>query len=128
MSQELYDAGLAMRKAVLGEDYVNRSMEAADDFNRPFQDYLNEHCWGAVWTRPGLSLKTRSLLNLAMLSALNRGAELELHLRGALNNGVTREEIAEVFIQAALYCGAPAGVESFRIARKVFASIDEANA
>lgn len=115
-----FKAGLAVRKAVLGEDYVNKSLANADAFMTPIQQFLTENAWGTVWTRPGLDRKTRSLLNLAMLTALNRPNELKLHLKGALNNGVTKEEICEVFLQAAVYCGAPAGLDSFKIAQKVF--------
>jgi 4-carboxymuconolactone decarboxylase len=116
-----YEEGMAVRRDVLGDEHVDRSLQTADDFNRPFQELITEYAWGAVWARPGLERKTRSLLNLAMLTALNRPHELELHVRGALRNGVTREEIREVFIQAAIYAGVPAANESFRIARKVFA-------
>ena len=116
-----YEDGLAVRRDVLGAEHVERAMATADDFNRPFQEFITEYAWGAVWARPGLSRKTRSLLNLAMLTALNRPHELELHVRGALRNGVSREEIREVFLQAAIYAGVPAANESFRIARKVFA-------
>ncbi|MBX9961270.1 MAG: carboxymuconolactone decarboxylase family protein [Burkholderiaceae bacterium] len=115
-----FKAGLAVRKAVLGEDYVNKSLANADAFMTPIQQFLTENAWGTVWTRPGLDRKTRSLLNLAMLTALNRPNELKLHLKGALNNGVTKEEICEVFLQAAVYCGAPAGLDSFKIAQQVF--------
>jgi 4-carboxymuconolactone decarboxylase len=123
MSRETLAKGLRIRKAVLGTDYVERATKNADEFNRPFQDLVSEYCWGAVWGRPGLPLPTRSLLNLAMLSALNRHHELKLHIRGALNNGVTHEEIREVFMQVAVYCGVPAGVEAFRCAREVFAEL-----
>lgn len=117
-----YQAGLAVRKAVLGEAYVNSSLAAAstDEFMATIQQFLTENAWGTVWTREGLDRKTRSLLNLAMLTALNRPNELKLHLKGALNNGVTKEEIREVFLQAAVYCGAPAGLDSFKIAQQVF--------
>jgi 4-carboxymuconolactone decarboxylase len=124
--QELFDQGLQIRREVLGDEYVDRSIKSADDFNRPFQELVSEYCWGAIWGRPGLPRATRSLLNLAMLTALNRPAELELHVRGALNNGVTREEMQEVFLQATVYCGVPAALESFRVARKVFAEVDGA--
>ena len=115
-----FKAGLAVRKAVLGEEYVNNSLANADDFTGPLQQYLTEHAWGAVWVREGLTCKTRSMLNLAMLTALNRPNELKLHIKGALNNGVTKEEMREVFLQAAVYCGAPAGLDSFKIAQQVF--------
>jgi 4-carboxymuconolactone decarboxylase len=122
--QELFERGLAVRREVLGADYVDRAIQSADDFNRPLQELITEYCWGAVWARPGLPRKTRSMLNLAMLTALNRPHELELHLRGAPNNGVTREEIQEVLLQTAIYCGAPAAMEAFRVARNVFAEQD----
>ena len=124
MDKELREKGLAVRKAVLGADHVERSFKNADDFTMPFQELITEYCWGAVWTREGLPRKTRSLLNLGMLSALNRPTELKMHVRGALNNGVTREEIREVFLQVTIYCGVPAAMESFRLAREVFDEID----
>lgn len=118
-----WKAGYAVRSQVLGEDFVRRAFDGADDFSRDLQDHVTEHAWGASWARGGLELKTRSMLNLAMLVALNRPHELETHLRGALANGVTKDEIKEVFLQAAVYCGAPAGVDAFRTARKVFAEL-----
>ena len=121
MSDSLYDKGLEVRKAVLGAEYVETSIKNADDFNRPLQELVTEYCWGAVWTREGLPRKTRSMLNIAMLATLNRPHELELHLRGALRNGCTKDEIREIPLQVAIYAGVPAGVDSFRIARKVFA-------
>lgn len=124
MSKEMHDKGLAVRKEVLGAEYVEKSMRTADDFNRPFQELVTEYCWGAVWTREGLSRQSRSILNLGMLSALGRSHELKLHIKGALTNGVTREEMREVFMQVAIYCGVPARVESFRCAREVFAELD----
>jgi 4-carboxymuconolactone decarboxylase len=124
MDKELRDKGVQMRKDVLGAEYVENAIKSADDFSRPFQDFLNEYCWGAGWTNPDLPRKTRSMLNLAMLTALNRSHELKLHLRGALTNGVTRDEIRAVLMQAAIYCGIPAGVEAFRCAREVFAEVD----
>jgi 4-carboxymuconolactone decarboxylase len=120
-----YKAGLAVRKKVLGEEHVNRSINNADDFTKPLQQYLVEHAWGAVWVREGLSHQERSMINLAMLTALNRPHELELHLRGAINNGLTREQIREIFLQTAVYCGAPAAIDSFRTAQKVFAQMDQ---
>jgi 4-carboxymuconolactone decarboxylase len=126
MSQETFDRGLAIRKEVLGKDYVENSIKNADDFNRPLQELVTEYCWGAVWGREELPKKTRSLLNLAMLSALNRPHELKLHIQGALRNGVTREEIREVFLQVAIYCGVPAAIDSFRSAREVFTQLDQA--
>jgi 4-carboxymuconolactone decarboxylase len=119
----VYRKGLKIRRAVLGRKYVDASIKAADDFNRPFQELVTEYCWGAVWGRPGLSRKTRSLINLAMLTALNRPHEVKLHIKGALNNGVTKDEIREVLLQTAIYCGVPASLDSFRIAREVFTEI-----
>jgi 4-carboxymuconolactone decarboxylase len=116
-----FDRGLAIRRRVLGARYVDEALRTADDFTRPLQELVTEFCWGAVWTRPGLPAKTRSMLNLAMLTALNRPHELRLHLRGALRNGCTRQEIMEVLLQAAIYCGVPAAVDSFRVAREVLA-------
>jgi 4-carboxymuconolactone decarboxylase len=112
--------GLEIRKAVLGEKAVERSLTSASDFSAPLQQIVTEYCWGNVWARPGLERRVRSFLNLAMLTALNRSHELRLHIRGALNNGVTQEEIREVFIQAAIYVGVPAALESTRIAEEVF--------
>jgi 4-carboxymuconolactone decarboxylase len=120
MNKTLFDQGLQTRRDVLGSEYVDKAIANADDFSKPLQELVTQYCWGDVWNRPGLERKTRSLLNLAMLTALNRPHELKLHIRGALNNGVTKEEIREVFLQAAIYCGVPAGVESFRIAKEVF--------
>ena len=118
---EGYKAGLAVRRKVLGEKYVDDAIAKAGDFMKPLQQYLTEHAWGAAWTRPGLDLKTRSMLNLAMLTALNRPHELRIHLRGAIRNGVTREEMQEIFLQCGVYCGAPAALESFKIAKEVLA-------
>ena len=119
MPNEMYEKGLQVRREVLGSEYVDRAIGSADDFNRDFQEILTEYCWGAVWGRPGLSRKQRSLNNICMLSALGRSHELELHLKGALTNGVSVDEIKETLIQVAVYCGAPAAVEGFRIARRV---------
>jgi 4-carboxymuconolactone decarboxylase len=105
---------------VLGAEFVDNSFASADDFNRGFQELVTQYCWGEVWGRPGLDRKTRSMLNLAMLSALNRPHEIKMHIRGALANGLTKDDIKEVFLQVAIYCGVPAGVDSFRIAREVF--------
>lgn len=121
MDKERYERGLKIRTAVLGKDYVDNATKNADAFNQPMQDLLNEYCWGAIWGREGLPRKTRSMLNLAMISILNRPHELKAHIRGALTNGVTREEITEIFLQVAVYAGVPAAVDSFRIAREVFA-------
>ncbi len=124
MSNEVLERGLEIRKAVLGREFVEKSYNTADDFNRPLQELVTEYCWGAVWGREELPRKTRSMLNLAMLSALNRPHELKMHVRGALTNGVSREEIREVLLQVAIYCGVPAAVDAFRTAREVLAEID----
>jgi 4-carboxymuconolactone decarboxylase len=119
-----FRAGLKVRREVLGDSYVDQALAKATDFNRDMQQMVTEHGWGAVWTRPGLAKRDRSLLCLAMLTALNRPHELKLHVRGALNNGVTRDEIKEVFLQATLYCGAPAAIDAFRMAAEVFSELD----
>lgn len=124
MSSEMFDKGLAMRKRVLGAEYVEKSLAAADEYTRPLQELVTEYCWGAVWNRPGLEPKTRSMLNIGMLTALNRPHELKIHIAGALTNGCTREEIIEVLLQTAIYCGVPAALESTRIAREVFREKD----
>jgi 4-carboxymuconolactone decarboxylase len=125
MDQDMHARGLKNRKEVLGEAHVERSFAAADDFSRPYQDLITEYCWGAVWDRPGLSRKTRSLLNIAMLTALNREDEFKLHVRAAFRNGVTRDEIREVLLQTAIYCGVPAANSAFKQAREVFAAMDK---
>lgn len=125
MDQALYDAGLAARKEVLGERYVDNAINNADDFNRDFQTLVTEYCWGVCWGNDVLSRKQRSLLNLGMLAALGRSHEFELHFKGALRNGCTREELRETLTQITIYCGVPAGVESFRIARRVLAEWQE---
>ncbi len=114
-----FEKGLEVRKAVLGTEFVEQAIRSADDFNRPLQELVTEYCWGAVWARDGLSRKVRSMLNLAMLTALNRPHELKVHVQGALRNGVTAEEIREVLLQATIYAGVPAGVDAFRVARDV---------
>ena len=119
MASELYDKGIKIRREVMGDDYVDRALASIDDFNREFQQMVTEHAWGAIWARPGLPRKQRSLINLAMLAALNRSEEFELHFRGALKNGCTLDELRETLLQIAVYCGMPAGVSAFRIARKV---------
>ena len=121
MSNDRYEQGLKIRKAVLGEEYVNRALANLNSFNAPLQKLVTEYCWGEVWGRPGLDRKQRSLLNLAMISVLNRPHELKVHIRGALSNGVTPAEICEVFLQVAIYAGVPAAVDSFRIANEAFA-------
>ena len=126
MNKELFDKGLEIRKSVLGKEFVENSIKNADEFNMPMQELATEYCWGYVWGRPGLDKRTRSFLNLGMIAALNRPHELKIHVQGALRNGLTRQEIMEVFLQVAIYCGVPAGVDSFRIAREAFAEYDKA--
>ena len=130
MDRKRFEDGLAVRRAVLGDAYVDQALAEADELSRPLQELVTEYCWGAVWTRPGLARKTRSLINVAMLTALNRPHEVRLHLRGALQNGCTKEEITEVLLQAAIYCGVPAanaestcaGVKSCRLATNLSCS------
>ncbi|MEO3758253.1 carboxymuconolactone decarboxylase family protein [Mycobacterium sp. B14F4] len=124
MDQDTYDRGRQIRAAVLGEAYVQQAADTADEFSAPLQDLVTEYCWGAVWGRDGLSHKTRSMLNVAMLAVLNRPTELHTHVRGAITNGVTREEIREVLLQVAIYGGVPAAVDSFRVARAVLDELD----
>ncbi len=125
MGNPVFERGLEIRKSVLGKEFVEKSFAAADDFNMPMQELTTEYCWGAVWGRDGLPRNIRSMLNLAMISALNRPHELKMHVKGAPKNGVSKDEIREVFLQVAIYCGIPAGVDSFRIAREAFAEVDK---
>lgn len=120
MSDELYERGLKVRREVLGAEYVDASIKNADDFTRPFQELVTKYCWGEIWNRPTLDRKTRSIINLAMITALNRSHEVKLHVRGAIHNGLTKDEIREVLLQTAIYCGVPAAMDSFRVAREVF--------
>jgi len=124
LDRETYQRGLRIRSEVLGAEYVDRALADADDFTGPLQDLVTEYCWGAVWGREELPRKTRSMLNLAMISVLNRPNELRTHVKAALTNGVTREEIREILLQVAIYGGVPAAVDSFRIAREAFAELD----
>ncbi|HZY18094.1 MAG TPA: 4-carboxymuconolactone decarboxylase [Ramlibacter sp.] len=124
MDKDLFDKGLATRREVLGAEYVDNAIRNADDFNREMQELVTQYCWHEIWNRPGLERRTRSLLNLAMITALNRPHELKLHVRGALHNGVSKDEIKEVFLQAAIYCGVPAAIDSFRVAKEVFQEMD----
>lgn len=126
MASELFNKGLEVRKAVLGKEYVEKSIAAADDFAMAMQEYATEACWGMIWTRPGLPRKTRSLINIAMISVLNRPHELKLHVKSAFTNGVTREEVKEVLLQVACYAGVPAGIDGFRLAREAFAEMEAA--
>lgn len=128
MTQEtersLYDKGLEVRKAVLGEDYVNKSIAGADAFTRVMAEWSTAYCWGALWSRPGFDRRSRSIVNLAMISVLNRPHELKLHVKAALKNGLTKEEITEIFLQVAVYAGVPAGIDSFRIAKSAFEELE----
>ncbi len=126
MDKTTHDKGLEIRKAVMGEAFVTNALKNVDEFNKPFQELVTEYCWGAVWGREELPRKARSMLNLAMISILNRPHELRAHIKGALTNGMSRAEIRDVFMQVAIYAGVPAGVDSFRIAREVFAELDKA--
>lgn len=119
-----FEAGLATRREVLGDAYVDKALDGADDFSWAMQELTTKYCWDEIWNRPGLDRRSRSILNLGMIAALNRGHEFKAHIRGALNNGLTRDEIREVLLQIACYVGIPAGVDSFRLAREVFAEID----
>lgn len=125
MSNDKFEKGLAIRKQVLGEAYVNHSINNADDFNLPLQELVTEYCWGAVWGREALSKPERSLINLAMISALNRPHELKLHVKGALRNGLSKTQIREVLLQVAIYCGVPAAVDSFRIAKEAILEYEQ---
>src|SRR4051812_12504172 len=124
MDDDVHDTGARLRREVLGDEHVDAALDACTDFDQPMQDLLHSYAWGAVWSRPGLDRRTRSLLTLVLLTALNRPDELRLHVGGALRNGATQDEIAEAFLHAAVYCGMPAAISSFRIARQV---IDEMN-
>jgi 4-carboxymuconolactone decarboxylase len=126
MSQAMFDKGLKVRKEVLGAEYVDAAIKNADDFTRPFQELVTEYAWGAVWGREELSRKTRSMLNIAMLTTLNRPHELKLHIRAALGNGVTKEEVREILMHVAIYAGVPAAVDAFRTAREVFSEAGKA--
>jgi 4-carboxymuconolactone decarboxylase len=120
VDRPMFEKGLKIRREVLGAEYVDKAIASADDFNRPLQELVTQYCWGEIWGRPGLDRKTRSLINLAMISALNRPHEVRMHIKGALNNGLTKDDIKEVFLQVAIYCGVPAAVDSFRTAQEVF--------
>ena len=124
MASELFEKGLQIRREVLGAEHVEASMSQADDFSRPLQELVTEYCWGNVWSRPGLDRKTRSLINVAMLTALNRPHEVKLHLRGAINNGCSKNDIMEVLLQTAIYCGVPAAMDSLRVAKEFFQEVE----
>jgi 4-carboxymuconolactone decarboxylase len=118
MDKAMFEKGLKIRKEVLGAEFVEKSLASADDFNMPMQELATTYCWGECWGREGLDKRTRSIINLAMISALNRPHELKIHVKGAIRNGLTKDEIREVLFQVAIYAGIPAGVDSFRIAKE----------
>lgn len=120
MEKDLYEQGLKIRREVVGDAYVDQALNNADAFSMPMQELVTKYCWGDVWARPGLDRRERSLVNLGMIAALNRPEELQAHVRGAIANGVTKDEICEVFLQVAIYCGMPAGLGSFKAARQAF--------
>lgn len=122
-----YEQGMKIRRAVLGDEHVDRTVANTTDFNREFQDFITRNAWGEIWTRPGLPRHTRSLLTLAMMVALNRSEEFRLHVKAAFNNGVTRDQIKEVLMQSAIYCGVPAANSAFHMAAEVFQEIDGKN-
>jgi 4-carboxymuconolactone decarboxylase len=122
--KQRFDGGMKIRREVLGAEHVDRGMAAADDFMMAMQDLTTRYCWGDIWSRPGLDRKTRSMLNLAMISALNRPNELKLHVKGALTNGVTKDEIKEILLQVGVYCGIPSGIDAFRNAREAFNEVE----
>lgn len=124
MNTDLYEKGLKIRREVVGDTYVDLALKNADEFSMPMQKLVTEFCWGEVWSRPGIDRKTRSMLNLSMIAALNRTEELKAHVRGAINNGVSKAEICEIFLQVAVYCGMPAGLGSFKAAKEVFKEMD----
>jgi 4-carboxymuconolactone decarboxylase len=127
MSEDLFEQGLRVRREVLGHEYVDKSIANATAFIWPMQELVTKYCWGEIWTRPGMSRRERSIINLAMLTALNRPHEIKLHVNGALNKGLSRDDIAEIFLQAAIYCGVPAAIDSFRIAAEVFNEREKAD-
>lgn len=128
MSDDVYELGLSIRREVLGGEHVDRSLAQADEFTKPMQDLVTEYCWGRTWGRDGLRRDTRSLLNIAMLTALNRPHELKLHVTGALRNGCSAEDIRETLLQTAIYCGVPAALDAFRVAREAIAESGQAAA
>ena len=123
MDKKLMDAGIKARREVLGDEYVDRAMKNVDDFNKPFQEIVSEYCWGLAWTDETLSRRDRSILNLGMIAALGKMHEFELHLRGAIRNGLTKDELRAILIQISIYCGIPVGVDCFRTAKSVIAEM-----
>ena len=127
MSSVMFEKGIAKRRKVLGDEYVDKALASADEFGADLQKLITEYAWGEVWNKESLTDKERSMINLGMIAALNRPHELKLHIKGALNNGLTKDQIRDIFLQVTVYCGAPAGIDSMRLAREVFAEIDKAN-
>lgn len=123
MKNDAFEKGLKTRREVLGSEYVDNSIQSAGEFNMPMQELVTEYAWNAIWNRPGLDRRSRSMINLAMLTALNRPHELKLHLKGAINNGLTKDEIREILMQTAIYCGVPAAIDSFKCAKETFAEM-----
>jgi 4-carboxymuconolactone decarboxylase len=123
MDKDAFEKGLKTRREVLGSEYVDNSIKNAGEFNMPMQELVTQYAWNEIWNRPGLDRRSRSMINLAMLTALNRPHELRLHIKGAINNGLTKDEIREIFMQTAIYCGVPAAIDSFRCAKEVFAEM-----
>jgi 4-carboxymuconolactone decarboxylase len=126
--KDLYDRGMAVRRSVLGDAHVDRSLERATDFDADFQEFITKTAWGQIWTRPGLDIRTRSMLTIGMLAALGKDGELKLHIRATRNTGVTRDEVKEILMQAAIYAGVPAGNHAIALARAVYAEMDEEDA
>ena len=124
MNKEMFDKGMAMRRAVVGDKAVDQTMKNADEFSMPMQELVTEYCWGAIWTRPDLDRRSRSILNIGMLAALNRPEELAGHIRGGITNGLTKAEIRECLLQIAVYVGMPAGLGAFKVAKQVFAELE----
>ncbi len=127
MSSEMFEKGIAKRRKVLGNEYVDKALASADEFGADLQKLITEYAWGEVWNKESLTDKERSMVNLGMIAALNRPHELKLHIKGALNNGLTKDQIRDIFLQVTVYCGAPAGIDSMRLAREAFAEIDKTN-
>ncbi|QWE09530.1 carboxymuconolactone decarboxylase family protein [Polynucleobacter ibericus] len=123
MNKDAFEKGLKTRREVLGSEYVDNSIQNAGEFNMPMQELVTEFAWNAIWNRPGLDRRSRSMINLAMLTALNRPHELKLHLKGAINNGLSKDEIREILMQTAIYCGVPAAIDGFKCAKEVFAEM-----
>ena len=127
MTSEMFEKGIAKRRKVLGDEYVDKALASADEFGADLQKLITEYAWGEVWNKESITDKERSMINLGMIAALNRPHELKLHIKGALNNGLTKDQIRDIFLQVTVYCGAPAGIDSMRLAREAFAEFDKTN-